>query len=135
MREQDHAADKAAIHAVIKAVEAGWNAGSGDAFAAPFAEDADYVVVDGQYAKGRAMIAAGHRYIFDTVYHGSHNQATIRSVRWLREDVAVAHVQWQLHFGQGDTAQEAGATNTMVLTKDDGAWRIAAFHNTPIQSH
>ncbi len=33
--------DEIAIRDVVKRVEAGWNAGSGEAFAAPFAEDAD----------------------------------------------------------------------------------------------
>ncbi|HEY3227701.1 MAG TPA: hypothetical protein VGJ87_00690 [Roseiflexaceae bacterium] len=31
----------------------GWNKGSGDAFAAPFAQDADFVAFDGSYFKGR----------------------------------------------------------------------------------
>ncbi len=134
MREQDRAADEAAIRAAIKQVEAGWNAGDGDAFAAPFAEDADYVVVDGRHVQGRAVIAEGHEHIFRTIYRDSRNTATIRSVRWLRDDVAVAHVEWHLRFRQGDTQHEGRAVNTMVLTKDNGGWRIAAFQNTPLQS-
>jgi uncharacterized protein (TIGR02246 family) len=35
------AADEAAIRALYQQVIDGWNAGSGDAFAAPFEEDAD----------------------------------------------------------------------------------------------
>lgn len=131
--ERDHTEAEAAIRATIKAVEAGWNAGSGDAFAAPFADDADYVIVNGQYVKSRAAIAAGHQQIFDTIYRGSHNHATIRNVRWLREDVAVAHVEWRLRFQQDGTPREAAAMNTMILTQDDGVWHIAAFQNTPLQ--
>jgi uncharacterized protein (TIGR02246 family) len=132
MQGNGHAEDEVAIRAAIKAVEAGWNAGDGEAFAAPFADDADYVVVDGRYVKGREVIAQGHRRIFATIYKGSHNSATIRSIRLLRDDVAVAHVEWNLKFGQDETLREGRAVNTMILTRDDGAWRIAAFHNTPL---
>ena len=125
---------EAAVGAVVKQVEAGWNAGDGDAFAAPFAENADYVVVDGRYIRGRAAIAEGHRHIFATVYNGSHNTATLHGVRLLRDNVAIAHVAWHLRFQEGDTPREGHAVNTMVLTREEGVWRIAAFQNTPLQS-
>lgn len=124
--------DEVAIRATIEAVEAGWNAGDGDAFAAPFAADADYVIIDGRQIKGREAIAQGHQQIFSTVYKGSHNCATIRDVRLLRDDVAVAHVEWHLKFGQPDARREGRALNTMVLMKDESTWRITAFQNTPL---
>jgi uncharacterized protein (TIGR02246 family) len=43
----------------------GWNAGSGDAFAAPFEEDADQVGFDGTHFKGRKEIASFHQHLFD----------------------------------------------------------------------
>jgi uncharacterized protein (TIGR02246 family) len=46
------AADGAAIRALYQQVIDGWNAGSGDAFAAPFKEDADQVGFDGTHFKG-----------------------------------------------------------------------------------
>jgi uncharacterized protein (TIGR02246 family) len=134
MQTERHTEDDVAIRALIGAVEAGWNAGDGDAFAALFAADADYVVVDGRYINGRDVIAQGHRQIFSTVYRGSRNRATVRSIRLLRDDVAVAHVEWHLAYGQGEAAREARATNTMILTKDGSSWSIAAFHNTPVLS-
>jgi uncharacterized protein (TIGR02246 family) len=132
MQTSRYSEDESAIRTAIKAVEAGWNAGDGDAFAAPFAADADYVIVDGRYIKGREAIAQGHRYIFATIYKDSHNTATIRGVRLLRDDVAVAHVEWHLKYGQADQAREGRAINTMVFTKDANTWHITAFHNTPL---
>lgn len=41
--------DEKTIRNLIQDVENGWNNGDGDAFAAPFAEDADYVVVNGRW--------------------------------------------------------------------------------------
>jgi uncharacterized protein (TIGR02246 family) len=125
--------NEAAIRDVVKRVEAGWNAGDGEAFAAPFAEDADYVIVNGRHERGRATIAEGHKYIFSTIYKGSNNTFTVEDVRLLRPDVAVAHVHHVLKFYAGETAQEAQARSTWVLTKTDGEWRIDAFQNTPIQ--
>jgi uncharacterized protein (TIGR02246 family) len=49
------------------------DAKSGEAFAAPFAADADYVVVNGMKLKGRDLIEKGHMSIFLTIYKDSHN--------------------------------------------------------------
>ena len=125
--------DEAAIRQVVKQVEDAWNAHDGKAFAAPFATDADYVVVNGMYTKGRADIERGHTGIFSTIYKDSRNAATIKSVRFLRPDVAVAHVEWNLEFKMNGETQKGHAMNTMVLTKEGGKWSIAVFQNTPIQ--
>jgi uncharacterized protein (TIGR02246 family) len=134
MKPDHHAEDEAAIRTIVDLVRAGWNANSGQRFAAPFAEDADYVIVDGRYIKGRQSIEQGHQQIFDTIYKGSNNTAAVQSVRFLRADVAVVHVEWHLKFQQGDVMRQAKAMNTMMLTKDNHVWSIATFHNTPIAS-
>lgn len=125
---KDFTGEEVAVREIVSQLCEGWNAGSGETFAAPFAEDADYVIVNGMYIKGRPVIESGHQQIFDTIYKGSHNTATIKSVRFLREDVALVHVQWHLIFQHGTNT----TMNTLVLTKEDGLWRIAAFHNTPL---
>jgi uncharacterized protein (TIGR02246 family) len=128
------AEDEAAIRKIVTRLQEGWNAGDGKAFAAPFAVDADYVVVNGMRIKGRNAIEAGHQRIFDTVYKNSNNTASVQSVRFLRDDVAVAHVEWHLKTSQDGAAREGKAMNTLFLTRESGQWSIAAFHNTPIES-
>jgi uncharacterized protein (TIGR02246 family) len=130
---QDSKSDEAAIRKVVQQVQDGWNAKSGEAFAAPFAADADYVVVNGLKLKGRDLIAKGHMSIFLTIYKDSHNVATVQSIRFLRPDVAVVHVEWNLEFRLNEKTEKGHAINTMVMTKDGGKWRIAAFQNTSIQ--
>src|SRR4051812_21235721 len=120
------------IHAIIGQVQDVWNAGSGQAFAAPFAEDADYVIVDGRRIKGRAVIAEGHERLFDTIYQGSINQFTVESVRLIRPDAGIAHVEHHLKFTQAGEAREGHARSIWVLTKENGEWRVVAFQNTPI---
>jgi uncharacterized protein (TIGR02246 family) len=130
---QNSSADEAAIRQVVKQVEDGWNAHDGKAFAAPFALDADYVVVNGMKLKGREGIETGHTQIFTTIYKDSHNVATVKGIRFLRPDVAVVHVEWNLEFSMGGEKRKGQAMNTMVMTKEGGKWSIAAFQNTPVQ--
>jgi len=125
--------DEAAVRQIVQQLQDGWNAHDGKAFAAPFATDADYVVVNGMFLKGRETIAGGHAAIFANIYKDSRNVATVKSVRFLRPDVAVAHVEWNLEFKVNGETRKAHAMNSMILTKESGKWSIAAFHNTPIQ--
>lgn len=131
---QNSNTDEAAIRQVVKQVEDAWNAHDGKAFAAPFAPDADYVVVNGMRMAGREAIEKGHTAIFTTIYKDSHNAGTIRNIRFVRADVAVVHVEWDLEFRVGGETRKGHAMNTMVMTKDGGKWVIAAFQNTPIQT-
>lgn len=132
--QQGSSADEAAIRQVVQQVQDGWNARDGKAFAAPFAPDADYVNVRGERAQGREAIEKGHTAIFTTIYKDSHNVGTVKSIRFLRPDVAIVHAEWNLEFRAGGETRKGHAMNTMVMTKDGGKWSIAAFHNTPIQA-
>ncbi len=125
--------DEAALRQIVKQVEDAWNAHDGKAFAAPFAADADYVIVNGMYIKGRDTIEKGHVSLFATTYKESRNAATIKSIRFLRPDVAAVHVEWNLEYSAGGETRKGHAMNTMVMTKDGGKWSISVFQNTPIQ--
>lgn len=126
--------DEAALRRIVQQLQDGWNAHDGKAFAAPFAADADYVIVNGMKIKGRETIERGHTGIFTSIYKDSHNVGTIKNIRFLRPDVAVVHVEWNLEYRVGDQPQKGHAMNTLVLTKESGKWVIAAFQNTPIQT-
>ena len=126
------AQDEAAIRAIVGQMEAAWNAGDGDAFGAPFTEDADYVIVDGMYIQGRPTIAAGHQQIFSTYYRGSAIRGTVEQIRPLRDDIALAHVRWQLRWQAGPETRDDQSRTTLVLARGAGGWQIAAFQNTPI---
>ena len=74
-------ADEAAIHALCQQLMDGWNKGSGEAFAAPFAEDGDLVGMDGTHLKGRQEIISFNQQLFDTYIKGSRLVGKVRSVR------------------------------------------------------
>ena len=132
-KTDSRAKDEVMIRANVKQMETGWNAHDGKASAAPFTADADYIVVNGMHAKGRDEIEKGHTGIFTTIYKDSRNAATIKSVRFIRKDVAVVHVEWNLEFTAGGETRKGRALSTMIMTKDNGKWSIAAFQNTSIQ--
>lgn len=123
-------ADEAAIRDNVKHLEIGWNTKSGAQFVKPFAEDADYVVINGMYLKGRAQIEKTHQQIFDTIFKDTSVTLKIRQIRFLRPEVAVVHVD-----GHRDAPTEnlkQGALVTLVMTKEKGGWVIAAFQNTAV---
>ena len=124
------AADRSAIDALVATLEAAWNAGDGDAFAAPFARDADFVNVRAEHHQGRHAIAAGHTGIFRSIYAGSTNRYVVKSARLLTDDVALAHVDAALDVPSGPLAGRMQALYSLVLVRDGSGWQIASFHNT-----
>ncbi len=121
------------VKQLVQQLQEAWNAHDAKAFAAPFAADADYVVINGTKIKGREEIEKGHAGIFATIYKDSHNVATIRGIRFLRQDVAIIHVEWNLEHSLDGERRKSRAMNTIVATKENGKWSTVAFHNTPIQ--
>ena len=124
------AAEHAEAVRLVAGLEAAWNAMDGAAFAAAFAEDADFVNILGEHFRGRDRIAAGHAGIFQSIYAGSTVHMQLEQVRLLRADVALAHVHSNLDVPQGRLAGRHAARFSMVLTRGGDGWQIAAFHNT-----
>lgn len=132
-RPDSSAADDAAIRESVRQLEAGWNSKSGALFAKPFAEDADYVVINGMHIRGRAAIDKGHQGIFDTYMKETTLGLTVKQTRYVRADVAVVHVGARLKLPQADgSAKEADAAITLVMSKEKGGWQIVAFQNTQV---
>ncbi len=122
--------DEASIRESVRRLEAGWNAKSGAKFAEPFAADVDYVVINGSHVKGREAIAEGHQQIFDTVFKESVLSLSVEQLRMLRPDVAVVHVNGTNRFRRGAETHAVEALITLVLTKESGAWKVAALQIT-----
>jgi uncharacterized protein (TIGR02246 family) len=127
-------ADEAALRALLQQVMDGWNQGNGDAFAAPFAEDADFVAFDGSYFKGRREIASFHQMLFDQFLKGTRLVGKVRRVRFLTPEVAILQaVGGTVMPGQADIEPERNSIQTLVATKQGGEWRLAAFQNSRAQ--
>ena len=128
--QDGRAADEAAMRESVKQLETGWNTKSGALFAKPFAEDADYVVINGMYIKGRAVIESQHQRIFDTIFKDTSLSLTVKQIRFLRPDVAVVHVAGHRDGPTKELVQDAMLT--LMMTKEKQGWVIAAFQNTAV---
>lgn len=125
--------DDTQIKQLIKTIEEGWAKKDGGLFAKSFAENADYVVVNGMYLKGRTAIAQGHQRIFDTFYKETNIKSELQSIRYLRPDIAITHLISNLTgVSNGQQLNNRGYI-TLTLEKTAAGWQIAAFQNTPIQ--
>jgi uncharacterized protein (TIGR02246 family) len=126
--------DEKALSALFQSMIDGWNQGDGQAYAAPFTEDADYVIVDGTHIKGRETIASGHQYIFDTVFRGSKMEGHVTDIRFLSANVALLHSFCVLQMpNQVGGITEQPATQTIVAHQQSNGWRFTAFQNTRIE--
>jgi uncharacterized protein (TIGR02246 family) len=127
-------ANAQALSALFQQMIDGWNRGDGQAYAAPFTEDADYVIVDGKHVKGREVIAYGHQYIFNTVFKGSRMKGQVKDIRFLSADIALMHAEGVLQLsGQARTASEQHSTMTIVAIRQTDRWGFTAFHNTLVE--
>ena len=126
------AADEAAIRDNVRQMEEGWNTRSGALFAKPFAADADYIIVNGMHIRGREEIDKGHQRIFETIFKDSRLTLSVKQLRFLRPDVAVVHVGGRNRTRQAGETREWEVIITLVMVKDDGAWKITAFQNTQV---
>ena len=124
-------ADEAAVRALYQQLMDGWNQGSGDAFAAVFTEDGDLIGFDGTHFKGRQEIAPFHQRLFDKWLKGSRLVGQVKDVRFLSPDVALMHaVGGTVLRGKSEPVPERDSIQTLVATRQDGEWRLAAFQNT-----
>lgn len=125
-------ADESAIQDILKQIETAWNNYDSVSIAGLFAEDADFIQIFGGQLEGRAAIEAAHRVIFNTIYRGSHASFTLRSVRFLRPDVAVVFARAQVQFQEGNQAREIETRPTLIVVKEQAKWQIVAFQNTKV---
>jgi uncharacterized protein (TIGR02246 family) len=125
-----NAADEDAIRAIHQRMIDAWNVGDGAAFAAPFTDDADFVVWEGTHLKGRQEIASFTQRIFDTVVTGSRLEGEVEFVRFLSPVLAVMHSVVGMAFrGQIETSLSRDSMELTVVTKRDGEWRGEGLMN------
>jgi uncharacterized protein (TIGR02246 family) len=128
-----NSSDETAIRAEVKYLEDGWAKKDGKLFARPFAENADYVVVNGNYLKGKKAIAEGHQFIFDSFYKETFIKADIQSIRFIRPDIALVHVAGHMTGRSNGQPVDTRSFITLTMEKTTAGWLIAAFQNTAVQ--
>jgi uncharacterized protein (TIGR02246 family) len=92
MTQTGQETEEHAIRAVMDRFMDAWNHHDAKAFAAVFAEDADFTNVRGMGASGRDKIESFHAPMFATIFRKSHQEYTDIKTRFLRPDMAAVDV-------------------------------------------
>jgi uncharacterized protein (TIGR02246 family) len=124
-------ADESAIRAFHRQMIDAWNRGSGEGFAAPFSETADFLTFEGTHLKGRKEIAAFHQQAFDTVVKGTRLEGEVNFVRFVNSQLALMHVFIRVILpGQTEASPSRDSLPLYVVTKRDEGWQIEGLLNT-----
>jgi len=124
------------VKAVVAKLAENWNRHDMTAFAALFAENADFVNVIGMHWHGRKEIETKHAQTHRTIFRNSVLQIVEVTVRFLNPNIALAHARTELKGAESlrePVAPEVRRTFlTCVLVKNADRWLIRAAHNTDI---
>jgi uncharacterized protein (TIGR02246 family) len=124
--------DRAEIRRVAMRQADTWNRHDAKAYAALFTEDCDVVNVLGWWWRGRAELERKLTEAFRFVFRDSRLTISDVNTRFIRPDVAVAHVPWTMVGARtpAGVPEPRQGIQTLVFTKQSGQWLIAAFQNT-----
>ena len=124
--------DRKAIAALMDRFVGAWNMHDAKAFAAVFAEDADFTNWRGTGTSGRSKIEEFHAPMFATIFKNSHQTYTAIKTRFIRPDVAAVDVHCEMTGAmdaQGNPRPDRQGLLNFVMAKNDGQWQIVVMHN------
>jgi uncharacterized protein (TIGR02246 family) len=124
--------DRQAVLAVIQALYAAWEANDADEFVAEYLEDAT-VVQPGVYKRNRQEIRTTMAALFGGPLKGSRVIDTPQDVRFVSEETAIMVSEGGIVFpGETSCPADRMVRATWVVSKRDGHWFVAAYHNSPL---
>jgi uncharacterized protein (TIGR02246 family) len=129
--------DEDTIKAVMAATTDAFSRHDAKAWVKFCTPDAQLVTVRGEFMSGVSEIEKGLAMIFQTRGRTVTLKTLRVAVRFIRPDVALAHVTNELSglvSPGGETLPSHQELSIRVLVKDQGTWRITAFHNTILQN-
>ena len=128
--------DEAAINKQIDAMVYSWNNHNYDDLKNYTTEDTDWVNVVGMWWKGRKESQYAHQAYHNTFFKESVMEKRSVAIRFVTNDVAIAHVVW--HFSGGGPLPDGTKPvpnddlSTLVYVKQNGTWLMTAGHNVHI---
>ena len=131
--------DADGIQAVLDAETAAWTAKNAAAFAANYAEAAQFYSPLGGLLNGRAAIQAQHAFLFAGPFAGSTQTLTILDIQYLTGTIAVVHISATLTgfvaLPPGLNPTDPGVLETVmtyVMVKRANTWTVVAKQITAI---
>jgi uncharacterized protein (TIGR02246 family) len=124
--------DEAQIRDLQERQAAAWNQHDASAYAALLTEDGEVVNVVGWWWKGRQEIETKLKAAFTFVFKTSTLTITDVQVRFLKPDIAIAHVRWTMTGAKTPPGvpEPKQGIEIQVLKKQQGKWLIMSFQNT-----
>jgi uncharacterized protein (TIGR02246 family) len=119
------AKDEKDVRAVVDRYVGARERRDGAAIAALFTADADQFTTGGEWRRGRDAVVRGG--LASSEQSGGTRRITIRAVRFLGRDVAIADGVYELAGARDGTTRHMWTT--FVVTRGADGWRIAAIRN------
>jgi len=127
-------ADETAVKSLVASFATAFNTHDTKAFAATFADDADFTNWVGQSAHGRADIETFHIPVLTVIYKHGTQKITDTQVRFIRPDGAAVDVRADVTGGKtpdgNDVPMLKFLLNWTVTKEQNGQWLIKVMHNT-----
>jgi uncharacterized protein (TIGR02246 family) len=127
------------VQRILTKQQIAWNIGDSASWGSAFAEDADFININGQVFHGREAIRQLHATTFAGQFKGSHTRITMRQFRQITPDVVLVEALHEVtnfkSLPPGINPTEGAilkARSKYVLIKRDDLWQIIAAQNTAI---
>ncbi|WP_037914141.1 SgcJ/EcaC family oxidoreductase [Actinacidiphila yeochonensis] len=128
------AEDRSGVADVPRRMMTAWAANDASAFAELFTEDGTMVLPGDIFKKGRTTIQEFMAAGYAGPYKGTSVFGAPLDLKFLGADAAVIVTEGGvLAPGESTVAPERQIRATWVLSRQNGVWSIAAYHNSPVQ--
>ena len=121
-----------AITEVLERFTEAWNTHDAKAYAALFAENADFTNVFGQSFHGRETIEAQHAKIFTSMFKDSRITSMYSTVRLIDQLFASVDVIWTMSGAvdmKGNSWADRKGLMSLVMKFENEVWSILSMHN------
>ncbi len=133
----DSTTDEKAIRQVAKDYVTLWNKHDMNTFIYLFSDDAEWVNVVGMVWRGKAEINKAHQVVHKTYFKNRNIQLDNMSVRFIRPDVAVSIVKWNVdgfEAPDGRHVDKGTDVSMLVFAKQNGKWLISSGENVVVDA-
>jgi uncharacterized protein (TIGR02246 family) len=127
------AEDSKALHDLVDDMGKVWHANDAKAFAEFFTEDGTMVLPGDIYVKSRAEILDFMARGYQGPYKGTGVIGTPLSIRFIDENtIVMITAGGVLAPGETTVAPARAIRATWVCVRQNGEWKLSAYHNSPI---
>ncbi len=122
--------DDAALRALVRDIETGFNDKRPDVLDGAFTDDAVVVVPDGTLIRGWEALYAYHTQRLSSVVHDWRIHVSVLGLTRIDQDTAIVHMRQDMRTPERSFANHG----ILVAVRRDGRWWIGAHHNTNVRA-